>query len=254
MAFSSLKSCSLWFFIALILSSFFMVASSSPTPPYSGEEDACNFDYVFSFGVGKTSVSSDGLVLPHLDATYSEHIQGAAFSTPQTFIMNQDFYLQHGLPPQQELGSSSLDSQIDQFLDFLGGSYVEHTLVIINHPGLMDYKHALNVRSETIVLDLVPEIVTEIKKSLRRLIDAGASNVVVSGLKPESLSGLELLAELHRDQLYQAVVELRKQFPEAHISHLDYIRTMPKGKHHLFTSLQLPPACQPFLERKGHLL
>ncbi|GAA0163370.1 hypothetical protein LIER_19254 [Lithospermum erythrorhizon] len=256
MAFSSPKSCSLFFMFTLLLSSLFLVVSSCPSTPFSREEDSCNFDYVFSFGVGKTSVSSNGLVLPHLDATSSDHIQGAAFSAPKTFIMKQDFYLQHGLPPHQESGSTSLDSQVDHFLDFLVGSSheLQHTLIIINHPGLMDYKHSLQVRSETIVLDLVPEIVTEIKNSLRRLLGAGASNIVVSGLRPESLFGLEILADVHRYHLYQAVVELRVEFPEAHISHLDYIRTMPKGKDHLFSSLEVPEACQAFLVHKGHLL
>ncbi|VFQ85847.1 unnamed protein product [Cuscuta campestris] len=82
---------------------------------------------------------------------------------------------------------------------------------------------------------MVPEVVSAIKEQLKRLIGAGAVNLVVSGVPgPEDrrgAEGMEMFGRLHDDHLQQALVELKTEFPEVDIVYGNLEKMTEDGGH-----------------------
>ncbi|KAF8400021.1 hypothetical protein HHK36_015895 [Tetracentron sinense] len=186
---------------------------------------------------------------------------GVKFDADGATALNTSFFEKKGI--QLPSTNSSLEAQLDSFTTYLDSICSSHESTYLNldcakkklHRALFlvgeiannDYSYAL-FQGKTIeeVASYVPQVVQSIKDTIRRLILEGAYNLVVPGTLPigclpayltkfhsddpmhfdskNCLRGLNTFARLHNDHLWQALTELRLEYPQVHIVYADYYR------------------------------
>ncbi|RAL50636.1 hypothetical protein DM860_015783 [Cuscuta australis] len=212
--------------LLLLLSLCFSPSSSDARILRPTAAPTCIFRTLFRFGEGKTSLLH-GLDLPRGHVSSSAGLPSpvfknalfgsdSSFAAPGAVVMSPDRSLPGPCFPIA--GEAPGDS------------------VLRERAGENDYKLAFkNGKSVGEVGRMVPEVVSAIKEQLKRLIGAGAVNLVVSGVPgPEDrrgAEGMEMFGRLHDDHLQQALVELKTEFPEVDIVYGNLEKMTEDGGH-----------------------
>ncbi|VFQ63796.1 unnamed protein product [Cuscuta campestris] len=223
--------------LLLLLSLCFSPSSSDARILRPAAAPTCIFRTLFRFGEGKTSLLH-GLDLPrgHVSSSAAAGLPSpvfknalfgsdSSFAAPGAVVMSQGFFVKNGISVQaRDIAGNSLGSQIDRFLDLVSRS-----------PERLRGTLFFNGKSVGEVGRMVPEVVSAIKEQLKRLIGAGAVNLVVSGVPgPEDrrgAEGMEMFGRLHDDHLQQALVELKTEFPEVDIVYGNLEKMTEDGGH-----------------------
>ncbi|CAK9154979.1 unnamed protein product [Ilex paraguariensis] len=249
-------------FMVLLISLCLFTASSAHVK-------GCPFDSIYTFGDGGASTSGSGdlHMVDHLvsafhlpspkpyskeDGKYLSY--GANFAAPGAFVMSPRFFVERAIQPPAL--QHSLRAQVESFKKLLDSTCssdhgcskrLHRALFFVDRIGINDYNHAfLEGKSIEEVSRYVPLVSETIKDTLRQLINAGATNLFVSGSLPvgcfpgyltlfrsedqmhydahKCRIGLNTFATLHNDHLRQALFELRMEFPRVQIVYLDYFK------------------------------
>ncbi|KAL7002798.1 acetylajmaline esterase [Sarracenia purpurea var. burkii] len=250
----------------------------------------CSFDSIYSFGGG--SAMADHLAsvfhLPSPDpyaAEGGDFNHGASFVAAGSTVMTTAFFAARGIQPSPLL-KRSFDAQVQSFTAALDDSVcrsrsecinkLQRALFFVDQIGANDYEYAFSKgKSIKEVSRYVPIIAQIIKNTIRKLIAAGATHLIVPGLPPmgcfpgyltligaknktHSYSnnchvGLNTFARLHNDHLRQVLMELQLEFPDAQIVYADYYKAFAALiRNHLglgFKRQSLMEACCGFGDR-----
>ncbi|XP_057503532.1 GDSL esterase/lipase At5g03980-like [Actinidia eriantha] len=234
------------FFLVTLLSSLFI---PSTTQVIKG----CPFNSVYIFG--DTSLMADHLAsvfhIPSPNNPYTK-AAGATFATAGATVMPTPFLIERGVQPPPSY--NSLDTQIKSFTQLLNtvcgspnecAKKLQRTLLFVDQIGTNEYKYAfLQGKSIKEVSSYVPQVAEAIKNTIRTLIKAGATHLIVPGSPPMGCFpgyltlfrskdpmhydvnkchiGLNTFTRLHNDHLRQALVELRMEFPGVEIVYGGY--------------------------------
>ncbi|KAF7143239.1 hypothetical protein RHSIM_Rhsim05G0087500 [Rhododendron simsii] len=232
---------------------------SSLSVPSTAQIKGCPFTSIYTFGDGDESTSDGSTMSDHLAAAFhlpspkpyasgssgTESTHGASFATAGATVMSTYFFVERDIQFPRHPLMQSLHTQIENF--FSTKEDLQKAILFLEQLGANDYKLAfLQGKSIDEVSRYVPKVVEGIKSTMRKLMNAGATHLFVTGVSPmgclpgyltllrntdrmqydsnNCLRGLNAFARLHNDHLQQALMELRLEFPQVQIVYGDYYK------------------------------
>ncbi|KAI8554537.1 hypothetical protein RHMOL_Rhmol05G0106800 [Rhododendron molle] len=235
-----------------------LLLSSLPVPS-TAQVKGCPFTSMYTFGDGDSSTSDGSTMFNHLAAAFhlpspkpyasgssgTESTQGASFATAGATVMSTYFFVERDIQFPRHPLMQSLHTQIENF--FATKEDLQRAILFLEQLGANDYKLAfLQGKSIDEASRYVPKVVEGIKNTMRKLINAGATHLFITGVSPmgclpgyltllqnkermqydsnNCLRGLDEFSRLHNDHLRQALMELSLVYPRVQIVYGDYYK------------------------------
>ncbi|CAL1413620.1 unnamed protein product [Linum trigynum] len=236
---------------------FALIAASLPLHLPAATPSAV--DSMYYFGNGDPATSDGFLMVDFLAAAFNLPSPNADFGQRQTFdydvaaAMDDAFFYRSGLTAGFRIGNRSLHSQFVSFSDSLDSlcsspqeckSKLRNSVFVLDQIGSSDYQYSfLNGKSLKESYGLVDSVVFTTQYIVQKLIEMGATKVLVTGTLPMGclpgyltilgnprrndylsydrhgcLASMNTFSRVHNDHLQSALSKLRSLHPDVEIA------------------------------------
>ncbi|CAN0929179.1 GDSL esterase/lipase At1g28650 [Linum grandiflorum] len=232
----------------ITITALLSLTSGRPIPPSP----------LFDFGNGNPATSDGLLMVDYLASAFNLPSPNSDFRQQKTFdydvstAMDNTFFLLNGMPQAQIIRNKSLHSQFDSFSDSLDSmcsspqdckSRLRKSVIVLDQIGSSDYQYSfLNGKSLKETYSYVESVVFTIQYIVQKLIEKGATKVLVTGTLPMGclpgyltllqnqtqdydqhgcLASMNTFSSIHNERLQGAILELKEKHPDVQVEFAD---------------------------------